>query len=337
MTVLNVGTEDKFILGLPKGSLNRKDRGDTNWILKTAGFDVIGYDSKKEDQNRIKIRNDKNTDLIIIRPQDANEYLSEKIDCAICGLDWIYETQTENFKPELIGLLDYGQARLTFALPNKSNCNSIDDFISDQNGKPIKIYTELTRLTQDAILNSKAYQERFGNTKPKVVLGSYIFGENEEVEIIRTFGGTEGFLERRIRNENEIISDITQTGSSFRKYGLKPLTPDIFSSQVGVFINTNIPEWKKEKANDFWRNMKGVLDAKKYVNIKFNVKKENCKVIEDYLQKKNLFGDEPSITYGENYNQYDVLIPKGEEPATSSYLLKNGGSSILVMQPKKIL
>ena len=48
----------KIRLLLPKGSLNTPGRGDTGGMLKQAGYDITGYESKRESSKRMAIRNE---------------------------------------------------------------------------------------------------------------------------------------------------------------------------------------------------------------------------------------------------------------------------------------
>ena len=104
---------EKIILGLPKGSLNNVNRGNTYQLLVDAGYEVLGYEPGKED-NEITILNDPEIKGFLTRPQSAPVELNRRIlDLAIIGEDWVREESVnlegENIKK--IGDLNYGETR----------------------------------------------------------------------------------------------------------------------------------------------------------------------------------------------------------------------------------
>nr|WP_243687877.1 hypothetical protein [Methanobacterium formicicum] len=92
---------EKIILGLPKGSLNNVNRGNTYQLFVDAGYEVRGYEPGKE-ENEITILNDPEIKGFLTRPQSAPVELNRQIlDLAIIGEDWVRE-ESVNVEGELI-------------------------------------------------------------------------------------------------------------------------------------------------------------------------------------------------------------------------------------------
>ncbi|MGL6298085.1 MAG: ATP phosphoribosyltransferase, partial [Methanobacteriaceae archaeon] len=77
--------EIKIVLGLPKGSLNNVNRGNTYKLFTDAGYDVKGYEPGKESYE-ITIANDSEIKAYLTRPQSTPVELNRgMVDIAIVG------------------------------------------------------------------------------------------------------------------------------------------------------------------------------------------------------------------------------------------------------------
>ncbi len=121
---------EKIVLGLPKGSLNNINRGNTYQLFVDAGYEVKGYEPGKE-ENEINIVNDPEIKAFLTRPQSAPVELNREIlDLAIIGEDWVREesVNTEGEPIRKIGDLNYGQTRLIVAIPTEDPYDTLDRF-----------------------------------------------------------------------------------------------------------------------------------------------------------------------------------------------------------------
>ena len=119
----------KITIGLPKGSLNNVNRGNTHQLFVDAGYEVRGYDPGNESYE-IDILNDEEISAFLTRPQSTPVELNRgMVDIAIVGEDWVLEESvlSENDIVK-IGDLNYGQTRLIVAVPKESPYNDLSDF-----------------------------------------------------------------------------------------------------------------------------------------------------------------------------------------------------------------
>lgn len=137
--------DNKIVLGLPKGSLNNVNRGNTYQLFVDAGYEVKGYEPGKE-ENEIQILNDPEIKGFLSRPQSAPVELNRGIlDIAIVGEDWVRE-ESVNLPEDLttkLGDLNYGQTRLIVAVPNEAPYESLTQFFqaNQERKTPILCFT----------------------------------------------------------------------------------------------------------------------------------------------------------------------------------------------------
>jgi len=200
-------------LGIPKGSLNMNGRAQlpTSKLFEKAGYDVVGYEPGKEDESRLRIRNDLDIKITLIRPQSAVADLLDpeiKLDLAILGADWYLEKNGEQSAVELIGNLGYGKARLVVAIPMQSSQQTLTDFFRSQQERktPVLCYTEYVNLTQRHFMKNPGYQEVYGEMAPRVRTRNHSFGDNYRVEIRESEGCTENYVGKGA----DLITDITE-------------------------------------------------------------------------------------------------------------------------------
>ena len=273
---------NKIVLGLPKGSLNNVNRGNTYQLFVDAGYEVRGYEPGNE-SNEIVIINDPEIKGFLTRPQSAPVELNRQIlDLAIIGEDWVRE-ESVNYKEKLIrkiGDLDYGQTRLIVGVPNDSNYNSLTEFFRANKDRetPILCFTEYPNLTRQFFMNNAGYQEVYGDSVPLVQVRGLRHGDNEMVQVINSDGATEVYIAKGA----DLIVDNTQTGSSLRKAGLKELET-IMESSAGLYAGPSCTGLKEEKAQMMFEQLFGAIKARKYFDVKFNISNQKVDEVKDFL------------------------------------------------------
>src|SRR3989338_6692483 len=118
-------------LGLPKGSLNTRGRGNTQEVFMDAGYDIQGYEPGNESDKRLYLANDPEIIAFLTRPQSAPVELSRQLlDIAIVGEDWVSEESVNSKENGIrrIGDLEYGRTRLVIAVPDNTSYESLSDF-----------------------------------------------------------------------------------------------------------------------------------------------------------------------------------------------------------------
>ena len=315
-------------LGLPKGSLNTKDRGNTYQLLIDAGYDIRGYEPGEESDKKLKILNDPEIEVYLVRPQSAPVELNKGfLDIAIIGDDWVTEESIANSTNNIfkIGDLEYGKTRIVAAIPNDVPYESFNDFFDKEKKEPVLCFTEYINITKDYIVKNEAYISNYGKKSPLIQIRGLIEGENEMVQIISSDGVTEGYIAKGA----DIIVDNAQSGKTLKEYGLKEIE-EIMNSSAGLYGGPTCKEWKKKKAEDIFQQLYGAVTARKYFDVKFNVTNNNVEMVKKYLISEKLCADEPTIIKGEKYSQVNILILKERFPLVLSFLKKDYNISAIV-------
>lgn len=319
---------DKIVIGLPKGSLNNVNRGNTYQLLVDAGYEVKGYEPGHESYE-INIANDPEIKAYLTRPQSAPVELNRKmVDIAIVGEDWVKE-ESVAYQDEFIskiGNLDYGQTRLVVALPNSAPYQSLTEFFKANKDRktPILCFTEYPNLTRQHIMTNEGYQEIFGDSIPLVQIRGLINGDNQNVQIINSDGATEVYIAKGA----DLIVDNTQTGSSLKKAGLRILET-IMESSAGLYAGPSCVGRKMDKAQMIFEQLFGAVKARKYFDVKFNISNKNVGEIKEFLLKGGFCSDEPTIVKGNSFSQVNVLIPKNVFPEMLKGIKIYGASAII--------
>ncbi|MDL2246255.1 ATP phosphoribosyltransferase [Methanobrevibacter sp. OttesenSCG-928-K11] len=317
----------KIILGLPKGSLNNVNRGNTYQLFVDAGYDVRGYEPGNESYE-IDIANDEDIIAFLTRPQSTPVELNRgMVDISIVGEDWVKEEavlQDNNITK--IGDLNYGQTRLIVAVPNDSEHNNLTEFFKANKDRktPILCFTEYPNLTRKHIMENDGYKEVFGDAVPFVQVRGLVDGDNKQVQIINSDGATEVYIAKGA----DLIVDNTQTGSSLRKAGLKELET-ILHSSAGLYAGAKCTGEKMEKAQMIFKQLFGAILARDYFDVKFNIANNKVSEARDYLVSNKLCADEPTITKGNDFSQINVSISKNKFPAMIDGIKAIGASSII--------
>ncbi len=325
----------KIILGLPKGSLNNVNRGNTYQLFVDAGYEVRGYEPGNESYE-ISILNDNEIKAYLTRPQSTPVELNRgMVDIAIVGEDWVKEESVlRDNKITKIGDLDYGETRLIVAVPNDSPYKNLTEFFraNKERDTPILCFTEYPNLTRKHIMENEGYQEIFGDAVPFVQVRGLTDGDNEQVQVINSDGATEVYIAKGA----DLIVDNTQTGSSLRKAGLKELET-ILHSSAGLYAGVNCTGDKLEKAKMIFTQLFGAISAKKYFDVKFNIDTLKIQEVSDYLVENKLCADEPTITKGPNFSQINVLIPKSKFPEMIDAIKGFNATSIIRNDLKQLV
>lgn len=319
---------EKIVLGLPKGSLNNVNRGNTYQLFVDAGYEVKGYEPGKE-ENEITIANDPEIKAFLSRPQSSPVELNRGIlDLAIVGEDWVRE-ESVNIEGEPIrkvGDLNYGQTRLIVAVPNEDPYGTLTDFFRANKGRktPILCFTEYPNLTCQHFMQNEGYKELFGDSKPLVQVRGLWDGDNKQVQIINSDGATEVYIAKGA----DLIVDNTQTGSSLKKAGLKILET-IMESSAGLYASPGCTTKKAEKAKMIFEQLFGAIEARKYFDVKFNISNEKVDEVNGFLMSRKFCSNEPTVTKGSKFSQVNVLIPKTMFPAMLRGIKSYGASAIV--------
>jgi len=287
-------------LVLPKGSLEHA----TLELFDAADLTVRrasdrDYHASIEDPRIDRVR--------FLRPQEIPSYVAEGLfDFGITGRDWITETGADVAS---LGELPYSKAtndpvRVVLAVPASSGWESISDL-----PEGIRISTELPSLT-------KRFLDE--NGIKAVVTPSY------------------GATEAKVPDIVDAIVDLTETGSSLRRNGLKILHT-LMSSYTELIANNDAFEdaGKRAAMEEIALLLRGAIRARGNVLLKLNVDAANLAAVTEILPAMS----SPTITSLARGDMHAVeaVVPKRGVNTLIPALRAAGGRDILEIPISKII
>ncbi len=287
-------------LVLPKGSLERA----TLDLFDAADLTVRraserDYHASIEDPRIDRVR--------FLRPQEIPTYVAEGLfDFGITGRDWITETGAEVAS---LGELAYSKVtanpvRVVLAVPASSGWESIADLPAG-----IRISTEFPELTRRFLAE---------NGIRAVVTPSY------------------GATEAKVPDIVDAIVDLTETGSSLRRNGLRILHT-ILTSYTELVANpgTYADEVKRAAMEDVALLLRGAIRARGHVLVKLNVSAAQLGAVADMLPAMS----SPTITSLARGDMHAVeaVVPKRGVNTLIPALRAAGARDILELPISKII
>jgi ATP phosphoribosyltransferase len=221
---------------LPKGSLEKQvlDLFDSADLSVIRGGDR-DYHAKVDDPRIDKVR--------FLRPQEIPTYVEQGIfDLGISGRDWITETGADVISLGEIGGGRAGEAvvSVVLAVPKESPWNCAADLPDG-----VRISTEMPETTR-----------------------RFLAEAGVKAKVFTSHGATEA----KIPDIVDAIVDLTETGSSLRKAGLK-IIETLLTSRTELIANREAYEdpIKRAAMDDIVVLIKGALRARGHVLLKLNV------------------------------------------------------------------
>lgn len=286
---------------LPKGSLEE----GTMRLLEEA--DLVP--KRKGDRDyKISIDDPRIGEVRVLRPQEIPIYVEKGyFDLGITGWDWVVETGSD-----VVDVMDLFYNKSSFGHPVKIVLAVAEDYPVER-AEDIppgsRISTEYPRLTQ----------EFFNN------LGI-------PVEIYRSYGATEA----KVPDIADAIVDITETGTTFRRQGLKIIATLLESTTKLIANKESYADLqKKAEIEDIKTLLQGAIAARGKVLIKLNVREEDMeKVIEILPAAKS-----PTIAklFGTGYYAVESVVPKKDINLLIPRLKQRGAEDILELPISKIV
>jgi ATP phosphoribosyltransferase len=287
-------------LVLPKGSLEKA----TLDLFDAADLAVLraserDYHASIDDPRIDRVR--------ILRPQEIPTYVERGIfDLGITGRDAITEAQADVVS---LGELQYSKAtanpvRIVLAVPQSAPWRGVEDL-----PEGVRISTEYPELT-----------ERF-------------FAERGvKASVIRSYGATEA----KVPDIVDAIVDLTETGSSLRKNGLRIL--DTLMTSYTELI-TNAAAYadadKRAAMEDIALLLRGVLRARGQVLLKLNVPAAQLAAVTAMLPAMS----SPTVTAlaSGDMNAVETVVPKRGVNMLIPALKTAGAQDILEIPISKIV
>jgi ATP phosphoribosyltransferase len=287
-------------LVLPKGSLESA----TLDLFDAADLTVRRSSARDYHASIADPRIDK---VRFLRPQEIPAYLERGLfDAGITGRDWIEETGASVVS---LGELQYSKAtsqpvRVVLAVPDGSPWQSVADLPDG-----VRISTEFPSLTR-----------RFLDT------------HGVKATVVPSYGATEA----KVPDIVDAIVDLTETGSSLRRNGLRVLETVVTSyTEFVANADAHADESKRAAMEDIALLLRGAIQARRNVLLKLNVPAGRLDAVTAMLPAMS----SPTITAlarGE-MNAVETVVPKAGVNTLIPALKAAGARDILEIPISKIV
>ncbi|HZB31551.1 MAG TPA: ATP phosphoribosyltransferase [Streptosporangiaceae bacterium] len=267
-------------LVLPKGSLEKA----TMELFDAADLTV----RRASDRDYRASIDDPRIDRVrVLRPQEIPTYIEQGLfDLGITGRDWIAETDSDVVS---LGELTYSKAtanpvRVILAVPNDAPWQSVSDLPEN-----VRISTEFPALTR-----------RFLET------------HGVKAKVVPSYGATEA----KVPDIVDAIVDLTETGSSLRKNGLRILAT-LLTSYTELVANRAAHEDDEKRAamEDIALLLRGAIRARGNVLLKLNVTEPDLAGVLDIMPAMSA----PTVT----------SLAGGQMHAVESVVAKRGVNTLI--------
>ncbi|MFB4307800.1 ATP phosphoribosyltransferase [Actinomadura sp. GTD37] len=267
-------------LVLPKGSLEKA----TMQLFDAADLTV----QRTSDRDYRASIDDPRIDRVrVLRPQEIPTYLEQGLfDLGITGRDWITETDSDVVS---LGELKYSKAtsnpvRVIMAVPDGAPWQSVSDL-----PEGVRISTEFPAMT-------KRFLDQHG----------------VKATVVPSYGATEA----KVPDIVDAIVDLTETGSSLRKNGLRILDT-LLTSYTELVANRDAYEDAEKRAamEDIALLLQGVIRARGKVLLKLNVAQADLRNVLDIMPAMA----SPTVT----------SLAGGESNAVESVVAKRGVNTLI--------
>jgi len=286
-------------IAIPKGSLEEQ----TLILFKQADLGI-----RKTDREYNPIIDDPRIGKVkVLRPQEIPKYVEEGyFDLGISGKDWITETESDVVE---VADMPYskqgsGNVKIVIAVPRDEGINSVEEVKPNS-----RVTTEYPNMT-------KKFFEDLGIP----------------VEIFFSYGATEA----KVPDLMDVVVDLTETGSTLRKNGLK-IIGKITESSTKLIANKD--SWnddeKRKEIEEIKTLLLGVIDARGMVLLKMNVPENKLDdLITSLPAMKN---PTTSKLYGTDYYAVETVVEKRGVNILIPQLKSNGAEDILELDISKIV
>jgi len=242
-----------------------------------------------------------------LRPQEIPSYLERGLfDIGITGRDWITETEADVVS---LGELQYSKAtsnpvRVVLAVPEKAPWQSAADL-----PEGIRISTEFPSLTK-----------------------RFLAEHGVKAMVVPSYGATEA----KVPDIVDAIVDLTETGSSLRKNGLRILETLLTSYTELVACPVSCADADKRAAmEDIALLLRGAIQARGNVLLKLNVAADKLAAVTAMLPAMS----SPTVTALANsgMNAVETVVPKRGVNTLIPALRAAGAHDILEIPISKIV
>ncbi len=286
-------------IALPKGSLEAQ----TLQLFKEADLEVKRTD---RDYNP-RIADDRIGKIKILRPQEIPTYVDKGyFDLGISGLDWVRETNADVIE---VADLSYsktgeGNVKIVIAVHRDEPIENVNQIRTDS-----RVTTEYPELTK-----------------------KYFKNLNIPVQLFNSYGASEA----KVPDLMDVVVDLTETGTTLRKNGLK-IIGQIMESHTVIIANK--ASWadpvKRKEIEEIRTLLFGVIDARHKVLLTMNVPTFAMEKIVASLPAMK----KPTVSrlHGIDYYSIQTVVPKNAVNKLIPRLKECGAEDILEIPISKIV
>jgi ATP phosphoribosyltransferase len=286
-------------IALPKGSLESQ----TLQLFREADLEVKRTDrdyNPQIDDNRIgKVK--------ILRPQEIPTYVEKGyFDMGISGLDWVRETGSDIVEV----------ANLSYSKTGEGNVRIV---VAVHRDEPIENVTQVrpdSRVTTEYPNLTKAFFVSLGIP----------------VQLFHSFGASEA----KVPDLMDVVVDLTETGTTLRKNGLK-IIGQIMESYTVIIANKKSwgdPEQRKS-IEEIKTLLVGVIEARNQVLLTMNVPKDAMEQVIQTLPAMK----KPTVSqlHGIDFYSIQTVVKKSAVNELIPRLKASGAEDILEIPITKIV
>jgi ATP phosphoribosyltransferase len=288
-------------IALPKGSLEEQ----TLRLFEEADLPVR---RAGEREYNATIRDPRMGQVKILRPQEIPVYVQQGyFDLGITGWDWVRETGSDVVDVmdlSATGRAGTGVVKIVLAVSESSGIVSPEQIAPNS-----RISTEYINLT-------RAYFEKMGRP----------------VKIYPSYGATEA----KVPEIADGIVDVTETGSTLRRHGMRILDVLLESTTKLIANNESYADHgKRAEIEEITTLLNGVLSARGKVLVKLNVAEGNLERIIQVLPAAKA----PTVSrlYNSDYFAVESVVVKSDINLLIPELKRRGAEDILEIPMSKIV
>jgi ATP phosphoribosyltransferase len=198
-----------------------------------------GYHQRKESKELVMVDAENDVEFFYLRPRDIAIYVSSgRLDIGITGRDLLLDSGASAEE-----ILQLGFARSTFRYAGKPG---IATGVQDLAGMTVA-------------------------TSYEGVVEKHLADHGVDASVVHLDGAVETAIKLGVA---QVIADVVETGTSMRNAGLEPFGEPIMTSEA-VVIRRVGAETDDIKVKQFLRRLQGVLVARRYVMMDYDIRAEH--------------------------------------------------------------
>jgi ATP phosphoribosyltransferase len=257
----------------------------------SAMLHEAGYRQRKDRRELVLVDGDNQVEFFFLRPRDIAVYVgSGKLDIGITGRDLLLDSGAQ---AEEIMQLGFGTSTFRYA----TRAGTVRD---------VKEFGGLTIATSFPGLVEK-----------------HLADNGVQASVVQLEGAVETSIQLGVA---EVIADVVETGTTLRNAGLEIIGEPILESEAVVIRRTGT-DGGEPKVRQFLRRMQGVLVARRYVMMDYDIRAER---VEDAVAlTPGLESPTISPLHHEGWVAVRSMVPTGEAQRIMDDLYELGARAIL--------